>query len=417
MRILVCHHPPLVERKKRILEQFPTAEFITDYSDFADPYFLSREEKARIKRATMSLFLKHRKILEIIAKESSWVLVLEDDAQLPSCISNLKDFVDAVLKKVAKADIIFVGGQGHSPCPNDINVYPINQSRLTHGILIHPNAAKRLLQQWDVDPYPADWNYNYIFKREKFNVYGTTPFIEQRTNIGQEPSVLRGKLCKYKNLDEAAFLTTVDIDGYKVSTVSWMLENLFSSKLAIYQARVFEKLGIHLEQGFEKRKHSNDLGHGQGIDRLLHICPSDILVLFDVDAIPLKSDTVKYMVNLVRNGGLAGIEQDCNSGKRGEIYAGPGCMAVNMNSWRAAGQPTATRVDGLDTAQNLTVMFRKRGLPVTMVPFDSCEIPLWSLGTDRKFGIGSTYGNGRIYHLYQSIKYLPRFVKKCKEIL
>lgn len=212
----------------------------------------------------------------------------------------------------------------------------------------------------------------------------------------------------------------------KIKVASFYMENI-SEQMIIYQKKVFDHLGVSLDQiKIEK-------DHGWGITRYVWGLEGDYdtLVLFDIDAIPLTKEAVPWMIETVSDGKtLLGHAQCSNHIHKDKprLYASCAIMAFSRQFYETIGMPSFQYTHDGDTSSELTYRTemianghfggKPMDLKVKYMWPTSTMIPMWTLGLHGVFGIGTTFDR-KVFHLFQGSvpKHLPLFVKKCQEVL
>ncbi len=181
------------------------------------------------------------------------------------------------------------------------------------------------------------------------------------------------------------------------------------------QKKVFEKLGMEIVQLKPDWK-----GHGGTIDEWLkefYIAQNEVLVLWDIDCIPLNTNIVNEAIAFADTGGIMGVAQKASHIPNSIIYAGPAFLAFSIKTWNALGCPTFACTERSDCAGELTHLAREKGVEVCLLYPSHVEKPMWELDGPIKFGKGTTFQNS-IYHAFYSRKDNgDMFIKKCEEVL
>jgi hypothetical protein len=188
--------------------------------------------------------------------------------------------------------------------------------------------------------------------------------------------------------------------------------------------------------------------HGESIDialeMLLPKMDKDLLVLLDIDAIPLRESSIPTLINMTCDGiRLAGAPQASNHLAKPwchDIFVAPCVMALSRLAWISVGKPSAVPTDKSDVAQEITRRFQEvadpREVPVTMdiISYDGRPHPVklpdgrvdappfWKLGSRGRYGLNTIYGiqsRPLFFHSFQS--FAPgqneRFIATCKKVL
>ncbi len=185
------------------------------------------------------------------------------------------------------------------------------------------------------------------------------------------------------------------------------------------QKKVFGMFGIPLHQ----IKPRNWEGHGGTIDGWLEVVSlmqsmrDEVIILWDIDCIPLQKDIVNKAEIFARNGGIIGVAQKASHIPNSIVYAGPAFLAFSMKTYKALGSPTFTCTDRSDCGGELTYKAIESGLEMILLRPTHVEKPMWDLTENTKFGPGTTFDNV-IYHAFYSRKNNgDMFIKKCEEVI
>lgn len=189
-------------------------------------------------------------------------------------------------------------------------------------------------------------------------------------------------------------------------------------KVAQYQKAVFRHLGFQINHIIDESFST----HG---DFLNYICRNTtdtrLLIVFDVDCIPLKKDWLKELLNdLSEPRTIAGAAQTANHLRGGKnLYVSPFFFGISTEYLKELNYPDMNMTDDMDAGQNLTEQVINNGGSVKYWWPTEIEEQQWDLYHPKhnRFGYGTTY-NDRIYHAFLSrFDLADRFVKKCKTIL
>jgi hypothetical protein len=96
-------------------------------------------------------------------------------------------------------------------------------------------------------------------------------------------------------------------------------------------------------------------------------------------------------------------------------------MIAHKDAWNLAGQPSLIADNEYDTGQKLYHELNQRGyhVDVIMPKSHSPEGETWQLGDKGHYGIGTVYGEGEVFHLFQSAKgpsYLSLLDKQVQKL-
>lgn len=185
--------------------------------------------------------------------------------------------------------------------------------------------------------------------------------------------------------------------------VSFYHSNL-NREIVEYQKKVFDKLGIPLEQV------EFSGSHGNAINDYLDNNQWDVITIFDVDCIPLDVDVVNKAARLVDDTTIYGNAQVSNS----KPYAAPSFLTFTRNLYETS---THKRFDGMyhrddngnyleaDCAEVFSVENIRRGNKVLLSYPIEAKIHMWKYSGDSdhpafSYGTGTVFDNNT-YHNFQ----------------
>jgi hypothetical protein len=165
--------------------------------------------------------------------------------------------------------------------------------------------------------------------------------------------------------------------------------------------------------------------HGSAVNRFLaQIDPDyDYFILFDIDAVPLRSDFVDIAFDKIRDKRTVfGAAQQSNhisvNNTTNHIYAGPCAFAISRAMHVGLGRPTFAETRRSDCAEEITWRAEELGYNVCFMFPSHVHEKRWQLGNGHQFGIGTTYGDC-VFHSFVPTddKSKRLFVEKCERIL
>lgn len=189
-----------------------------------------------------------------------------------------------------------------------------------------------------------------------------------------------------------------------------------SPEVILSQKKVFDFFNLSLDQIHPE----NWEGHGQSIDGWLteNHKYHEVIIIWDIDCIPLNREIVEKAYNEAREGVLFGVSQRASHIKDSDvpIYIGPAFMAFSVDTWKALGKPTFRELEEYDCAGYVTFCAIKNSVPIHYLYPSSVETAKWKLDKETWFGLGTIYNNS-IYHGFLSRKgQTENFIRKCKEV-
>jgi hypothetical protein len=191
------------------------------------------------------------------------------------------------------------------------------------------------------------------------------------------------------------------------------------------QAAVFEALGLKLQQvmfsNYGASSQERHRGHGQVIEKLIVESPTENMIFFDIDCIPLSRAVIENLYKpIIQSGALVGPIQIANHLPDRRPYAAPSALGISKTLYRRLGSPHLAPDDNVDTAGILTRKCEKKGIPVVLLPVTHCVEPVDPLYDDNKpvYGSGTTYVDA-IFHSFRIAKKENErmFLDKCMSVI
>ena len=143
-------------------------------------------------------------------------------------------------------------------------------------------------------------------------------------------------------------------------------------------------------------------------DYLFDSQKEELIGFIDIDCIALCLSIVEAMeAEVKQNKTMTGVAQCANHlPSRHVPYVAPAFMVAKRSLWNEIGRPGLVANGEADTAQALTMtcLVKNMNFGLLLPESHAPEGPSWPLADLSRFGIGTTYGNGRIFHLFQSSK-------------
>ena len=180
------------------------------------------------------------------------------------------------------------------------------------------------------------------------------------------------------------------------------------------QHRVFDKFGIHHEQ------HLTDQPHSHAIDDFILANDFDLLMLFDIDCIPLDGRIIGDAARIVTERPcIYGAIQNANHIPGSPDYVSPAFMCLTQYTYELIGRPSFRETYRSDVGGEITHRARENSIDVEFLKVASVRTPQWRLSDGTPFGHGTNYGN-RVFHAFKSRhggETRGLFIDKCREIL
>ena len=200
IQILVLHYTPLVDRKKKMIEQLNgyNYKFIIEY----DREKLSKEnlmkfDTDKLKMAEISIFMKNIYAYNEIINNYNYALLLEDDVILDD---NFNDKFNTYIKELPTDwDMVYIGTClnihiDNKLLKNNKHIYVGGGTRCGDGFMITKEAAKKIVNYFNsVDhiDLPIDHWLNIPIKELNLKVYWMEPNIVKQ---GSENNVYKSSI-------------------------------------------------------------------------------------------------------------------------------------------------------------------------------------------------------------------------------
>lgn len=162
----------------------------------------------------------------------------------------------------------------------------------------------------------------------------------------------------------------------------------------------------------------------------------DVVLVLDIDAIPLNEDSIDYLIEQAYNGKIVGNAQRSNHIDNGQhMFVAPSVVALSRETFIKIGSPSSLETSRSDVLEEYTWKAEENGVEVELLMptrFDAPPIrmaweketdPYWKLADGYpNYGIGTTFGkDGKemFWHNFQIFRpgQQERFWNKCEEIL
>lgn len=148
--------------------------------------------------------------------------------------------------------------------------------------------------------------------------------------------------------------------------------------------------------------------HGWFMEQILQNSREETIGFLDVDCIISSASYVEQWSEMVEQSGtLVGTAQSANHlPSCNEIYAAPAMMIMRRNTWELMDEPSLIADNKYDTAQRLSHELIKNHyhIDILMPMRHADEGDVWPLANKGEYGTGTIYGEGQVFHLFQSAK-------------
>lgn len=180
----------------------------------------------------------------------------------------------------------------------------------------------------------------------------------------------------------------------KIYSLYW---NNVDQRLVDSQKQVFNSFGIDIEQ-----QNLHGMDHGIWMKDILTAArDNDVIIIVDIDCIPLNSRAIDRAIASAKQGNVFGCAQSANHINPAYVYVGPMFIALTGKTWRSIGQPSLVADAEFDVGGRLTFSAQQNGHAVDMVYPSDVAVPKWLLGHGHIFGPFTIYENSFL-HLFES---------------
>lgn len=197
--------------------------------------------------------------------------------------------------------------------------------------------------------------------------------------------------------------------------VSFYMPNI-SRRVVAAQRRVLKRFvpsDVAIEQVMTWKKHEH------AINDFISNTPYGVVVVLDIDCIPIDGGAVDRLIADAEKGLLVGAAQRANHiDNGGHLYAAPCCLAISIETYRRLGKPLFDSTKRGDVAEELTYAAEERGVPVKLLWPTSSEDHVWQLTETVTYGHGTIYERA-FWHAFQIRfrEHQDNFVRRCQEFL
>jgi hypothetical protein len=171
--------------------------------------------------------------------------------------------------------------------------------------------------------------------------------------------------------------------------------------------------------GFDILQIRTPYSHAAAIDAFMQRNRYELVVILDIDCIPLNAPAIPSLADRAKRGALAGcVQRAGHLDNGGHLYAGAFCMAISRLVWERLGCPSFEPTARADVGEELTFRCEAMGVPVHMLWPSAVGEPVWALTERERFGPSTEYA-GAFLHSF-SIRdpaRQPDFIAGCRTLL
>jgi hypothetical protein len=170
---------------------------------------------------------------------------------------------------------------------------------------------------------------------------------------------------------------------------------------------------------FELRQLLTRRSHGEALDELISLADAELVLILDIDCVPMTLAAIPELAARAQAGSLAGCVQRANHiTNDAHLYVGAFCLAISRSLWERLGRPSFRPTARGDVGEELTYRCEEISAPVGMLWPSFVEEPCWDLTGGLSFGVNTEYG-GAFLHTFniRSSPFQQRFIDRCRAIL
>ena len=159
--------------------------------------------------------------------------------------------------------------------------------------------------------------------------------------------------------------------------------------------------------------------HAAAIDQFMAGTRFDLVVILDIDCVPLTEWSIPALAMHAACGELAGCVQRANHiANQGHLYVGAFCMAMTRRLWEELGHPSFQPTARGDVGEELTYRCEAFQQPLHLMWPSSVETVFWDLTQNQKFGLNTEY-DGAFLHTFgiRDPANQSKFVERCRGII
>jgi len=208
-----------------------------------------------------------------------------------------------------------------------------------------------------------------------------------------------------------------------VSVVSVYLGNI-SGDIVDYQRLCVERFlppNCSFQQIFRDLPAGEASSHAQALNDFLTVHLAEVIVILDIDCIPLSPRAFPRLIECCRDGTLVGGVQRANHlDNDRHLYVGPFCMAFSLSAYKELGSPSFSATSRGDVGEEVTYRWEEERKAVHFLWPSACDKPIHPLDFGFNFGIGTTYEDLFYHSGYIRVTRLQledTFIEKCRKVL
>lgn len=197
--------------------------------------------------------------------------------------------------------------------------------------------------------------------------------------------------------------------------VSFYMDNIRRGVVAAQRAA----LARFLPEGVAVRQIETKLGHAQSLERFLAETKFPIVVVLDINCIPIADGALERLIEGAEAGKLIGATACANHLDNGRhLFVGPFAMALSTALHAKLGKPSCRATARGDVAEEFTYAAEALGEPIEFLWPVASDDHIWELPNGVRFGHGTTYEGG-VWHAFEirARVHQAAFIERCRSFL
>jgi hypothetical protein len=182
-----------------------------------------------------------------------------------------------------------------------------------------------------------------------------------------------------------------------IAVVAFYMQNV-SENVVAAQAEAIRRF---LPKGVDLVQLKTGFAHGRTIDLFLAFADYDVVLILDIDCIPISANAIPSLIAAAQAGALVGAAQRANHiGNDDHIYVGPFLMGFSRATHARLGRPSFRETKRGDVGEELSYRAEVLGVPIEFLWPTSCDEAKWHLKDDIHFGRNTIYAD-KFLHAFE----------------
>ena len=204
-------------------------------------------------------------------------------------------------------------------------------------------------------------------------------------------------------------------DTARAVVVSFYMDNIRRGVVAA-QRRLLQRF---LPEGVAVAQVCTKMKHGPALDDFLAKTNYRVVVVLDIDCVPIAEGALERLIEGAEAGRLIGTVSCANHLDNGRhMFVGPFGMALSKDLWQRLDRPSCVATPRGDVAEELTYSAEAKGLPVEFLMPTASADAIWELPNGLRYGHATTYEGG-LWHAFEirHRTHQAAFIAQCATFL